>query len=527
MHDKSIRIKFWFGVLAVFAAVIFCFVYLGLDAVALITLAPTFVRYIAVNFFPPSMTNLQANLATVLQTVAFAVVSTYISSFLAFIFALLMSDVVMPYRAVRIAVRFFMTFVRNIPVVIWATLMVFVFGIGSMVGLVALVLATTGFLSRSYAESINEISARKLEPLRASGVRTHAIIIHGVLPEFAPAWVNWTLFAFELNIRASAVLGMVGAGGMGILIQRNLTLRNFQGAATLILLLIVAVVCAEFFSAYVRKKVMGDGGHSYDFGAGALSAIPANVRKFRAFVIVAALVVFVASLLYLDLDMARFIGRLENVPRIMGLLMEVNLDIVGHGLRQFFVSLVMGIAGLVLGGFLAVILAFLAAENIAPFRPLAVVIKAFASVVRAVPSLVVMLMIVAAIGFGYTTGVAVLTISSMGYLTRAFIATIEEEGRASITAMSAAGASFGQIIVHGLLPAVATGFLSWIALRLEMSVAESITLGVVGAGGIGALIFRATRQFDYPTVSTLILIVFLCMFCLEMVARGVRRFGGG
>jgi len=523
MHEKTIRIKFWSGVLAVLTAVIFCFIFLGLDAVALITLAPTFVGYIATNFFPPSIANFDANLATVLQTVAFAVVSTYISSILAFVFALLMSDIVMPYRAVRIGVRFLMTFVRNIPVIIWAMLMVFIFGIGSIVGLVALVLATTGFLSRSYAESINEIAARKLEPLRASGVRTHAIIIHAVLPEFAPAWVNWTLFAFELNIRASAVLGIVGAGGMGILIQRNLTLRNFHGAATLILLLIAAVLIAEFFSAYVRKKVMGGGGHSYNSDTGKILAIPKNVRRLRAIVVAVAMAVFVLCLHYLNLDMARFVSRLENAPRVINMLMQINLDIVGHGLRQFFVSLVMGFAGLVLGGVLAAILAFLAAENIAPFMPLSFAIKAFAGIVRAVPSMVVMLMIVAAIGFGYTTGVAVLTISSMGYLTRAFIASIEEEGTASIIAMRAAGAGFGQIIIHGLLPAVATGFLSWIALRLEMSVAESITLGVIGAGGIGALLFRAIRQLDYPTVSTLILIIFVCMFCLEVIAQGVRR----
>jgi len=523
MYEKSYRVKFGLCVSIAIAAIIFCFLFLSLDPVGLITVAPTFIGYIAANFLPPSLTNFQANIAAVLQAIAFAVVSTFISSFFAFIFALLMSDVVMPFAVVRNGVRFVVTFVRNIPVIIWVSLMVFVFGIGSMVGLVALVVATTGFLSRSYAESINEIAAKKLEPLKASGVRTHSIIIHGVLPEFFPAWVNWTLFAFELNIRASAVLGMVGAGGMGIIIQRHLTLRNFQGAATLILLLIIAVLCAEFFSAFVRKKVISDGGQQFSINPKNISIIPTNARIFRVFMILAAAAIFVICLSYLNLDTARFISRLENAPRIMRLLLQINLNIIAPGLRQFLISLVMGFTGLVLGGILAAVLAFLAAENIAPFMPLAICIRAFVSIVRAVPSLVIMLMIVAAIGFGYTTGVAVLIISTMGYLTKAFIASIEEQGTGAIIAMRSAGASRGQIIIHGLLPAVATGFLSWIALRLEMSVAESIALGVVGAGGIGTLLFRAIRQHDYPSITALILIIFICMFCLEMLANGIRR----
>ncbi|MCL1843657.1 MAG: ABC transporter permease subunit [Defluviitaleaceae bacterium] len=522
MYDKNVRKNFLVGTLCVTAVTVACFIFLSIEPLRLLTVAPTFVGYIITNFFPPGFGNVQVYAEAVLHTVAFAVVSTCISAVLSFAFALLMSDAIMPFPAVRIVARLLMTFMRNIPVIIWVSLMVFIFGIGSMVGLVALVLATTGFLSRSYAESISEIAAKKLEPLRASGLSTPKIILHGLLPEFTPAWVNWTLFTFEINIRASAILGMVGAGGMGVLIQTHLNLRNFNEVATLILMLISIVIFTEFLAGLIRKKIINSGGMQKT-NPKKIQVLPAKARLFKWSVTFSIIAFFLVSLNYLNLDIARFVGRLNNFPRIMRLLLQANPDVILPGLRQFLVSFAMGVVGLVLGGILAVVLAFLAADNIAPFKPAAVLIKAFVSIVRAVPSLVIILMIVAAIGFGYTTGVVGLTLSSAGYLTKAFIATIEEQKTGVITAMRTTGASWAQIVVHGLFPAVATGFLAWIAIRLETSVAESVSLGVVGAGGIGTLLSRAIRQFDYSAITVLILIIFCCMFCLELVANTARN----
>lgn len=232
--------------------------------------------------------------------------------------------------------------------------------------------------------------------------------------------------------------------------------------------------------------------------------------------------IFVLCLWYLNLDIARFLSRLSNSPRILRLLMQINSEIIIIGFQQFFISFIMGIAGLAAGGIFAFVLAFLAAENIAPCKPLALFIKAYVSIVRAVPTLVIMLMVVAAIGLGYTTGVVGLTISSMGYLTKAFIASIEEQDNGVITAMRTTGASWGQIVIHGIIPTAATAFIAWIAIRLETSVAESITLGVVGAGGIGAHLIRATRRIDFATITTLVLIIFLCMFLLEILSKFAR-----
>ena len=110
MYDKHTRMKFYFGV-TIFAAVLALgFVYLSLDPMRLILVVPSFVSYIARNFFPPSFVNVQVYANAVLHTVAVAMVATFISAALSFVFALLMSEAIMPLAAVRWLVRFVMTF---------------------------------------------------------------------------------------------------------------------------------------------------------------------------------------------------------------------------------------------------------------------------------------------------------------------------------------------------------------------------------------------------------------------------------
>lgn len=254
-----------------------------------------------------------------------------------------------------------------------------------------------------------------------------------------------------------------------------------------------------------------------------LKIVPLKKRFWTYSVMVVLAGLFVFGIRYANLDIARFISRLGNFRRVVPLFLQINQAMVVPGLRELFVSFAMGVLGLVIGGVFAFFLAFLAAENITPFRPLGIFIKTLASLIRAIPSLVLLLVIVAALGLGYRAGVMGLAFSSFGYLTKAFVATIEEQDSDIIVAMRSTGASWGQIVVHGLMPAVITGFLAWIALRLETSVAESISLGVVGAGGIGALLARAIRQFDYGTISTLILIIFFAMFMLELAMNRVRK----
>lgn len=231
------------------------FIYLEIDLMTLLMALPDFLVFFVQYFLPPNFANMNKYVPLIIDTLFFAVAGTYVSAIIGFVFGLLLSEQTNPYAPVRFIVRFILSFLRNVPILAWAALLIYIFGIGNLVGLIALVLATLGFLARSYAESISEIAGSKLEALKASGASNWQIIIHGLIPEFIPAWINWTLFSFEINIRASAILGMVGAGGIGIMIQTNMKLFKYEEAFALIIILAAMVLLTEWSTNKFRKML--------------------------------------------------------------------------------------------------------------------------------------------------------------------------------------------------------------------------------------------------------------------------------
>ena len=239
------------------AAVVFCgcMAYLEISPSEAVKGFPAFVRFFVIKFLPASFKNIRAYVPAVIDTVLFAVAATYLSTALSFLFGLLMSDKTNPITPLRLLCRGIISFLRNVPVLVWASILVYMFGVGEIVGLLALIIATLGFLSRSYAESISEIAGSHLEALQTAGASYGQVLVHGRIPEFLPSWINWTLFSFEINIRASAILGMVGAGGIGVLIQTNLKLFKYQEACAIILVVIIIVLLTEFMTNKIRRMI--------------------------------------------------------------------------------------------------------------------------------------------------------------------------------------------------------------------------------------------------------------------------------
>ena len=250
LRSNKVWIAFW--VLLAFSA---SCLYLNINIMDMIKGVPTFVSFFVQKFLPPDFSNISQYIPAVVKTVLFAVVGTYVSTFVSLVFGMLMSEVVNPFYPLRMFVRAFVSFLRNIPVLIWASLLVCAFGVGEIVGLLALIIATLGFLARSYSDSLNEISNDKLEALVASGASSAQIWWHGLLPCFVPSLINWTLYSFEINIRASTILGMVGAGGIGVLIQTNIKLFKYHEACAIIIVVVCIVLMSELLTNTIRKLV--------------------------------------------------------------------------------------------------------------------------------------------------------------------------------------------------------------------------------------------------------------------------------
>ena len=250
---------------------------------------------------------------------------------------------------------------------------------------------------------------------------------------------------------------------------------------------------------------------------------PRNEQIRNTMIICAAVALFIVSLNQLDLDLETFISRLERLPRILGLFMSLDFTIIRDAMGELVLSIAMALSALAMGGILSLILGFLAAENTAPNRVVATIIKGFVSTIRAIPSVVLILLIIASLGLGYIAAVTSLTLSSMGYLTKAFASTIEDQSSDLTETMRSTGANWFQIVVHGFFPNVLPSFLAWVSIRLEMSISESISLGIIGAAGIGRMLSRAMRNHQHAQVSTLILIIFATMLAIEILLNLVKK----
>jgi phosphonate transport system permease protein len=241
-------------VLAFFTLILFSIYYLEISVLEMLMGLPNFVLFFFEKFLPANTENLKQYIPSVIDTLGYAVISTYLSSILAFIFGILISEHTNKYKPIRVIVRGIVSVLRNIPFIIWGALLVYIFGLGGIVGVLALILVTIGFLSKSYAESIDEISGEKLEALRANGASYFQILFHGIIPQFVPAWINWTLFSFEINVRASVVLGLVGAGGIGVLIDTNINLFKYEEALAIIAVVVIIILLTEFVTNSIRKR---------------------------------------------------------------------------------------------------------------------------------------------------------------------------------------------------------------------------------------------------------------------------------
>jgi len=151
--------------------------------------------------------------------------------------------------------RSFLSILRSIPEVVWGLMFVRAVGLGPFAGVLAIGVAYGGMLGKVYSEILEGVNLRPAETLQASGASRLAVVTYGMLPAALPALASYTLYRWECAIRASAILGFVGAGGLGQQIELSLRMFNFHEVATLLLILWGFVFAVETLSAMVRRSL--------------------------------------------------------------------------------------------------------------------------------------------------------------------------------------------------------------------------------------------------------------------------------
>jgi len=206
--------------------------------------------------FPPSIEYVPRAASAALQTVQMALVGTVVGALLSVPLAFLGARNVMPHALLYQAARSIVGFVRSIPDLIWGLIFVSAVGLGPFPGTVALAIGSIGMLGKLYAEAIEEIDPGQVEALRSTGAHPLQTLALGVVPQVVPSMVALTLYRWDINIRDSIVLGLVGAGGIGFELQTSMRLFRYPEVLTMIVVILVIVLVVENLSNYVRAKVI-------------------------------------------------------------------------------------------------------------------------------------------------------------------------------------------------------------------------------------------------------------------------------
>jgi len=209
----------------------------------------------AADFFPPKFVQWPLYLTEMVVTIQIALWGTVLAVICAVPLGLMSSANITP-RWVHQPVRRLMDAARAINEMVFAMLFIVAVGLGPFAGVLALFVHTTGVLAKLFSEAVESIDAQPVEGIRATGANALEEIIYGVIPQVLPLWISYSLYRFESNVRSASVVGMVGAGGIGVILWE--IIRGFQYAETcaVMIIIIVTVSVIDLVSARIRNSLV-------------------------------------------------------------------------------------------------------------------------------------------------------------------------------------------------------------------------------------------------------------------------------
>jgi phosphonate transport system permease protein len=203
-------------------------------------------------FLHPNFHEWRFYLGELVVTLQMAIWGTVLAIVFAIPFGLLSADNLMPWWVYQ-PVRRMMDVLRSINEMVFAMLFVTAVGLGPFSGVLALFVHTTGVLAKLFSEAVEAIDPRPVEGIRATGANKLEEILYGVIPQVIPLWISYSLYRFEANVRSATVVGLTGAGGVGVVLYEDIRGFRFGEASAVMLMIIAAVVAIDLSSARLRK----------------------------------------------------------------------------------------------------------------------------------------------------------------------------------------------------------------------------------------------------------------------------------
>ena len=152
--------------------------------------------------------------------------------------------------------RGLMTLSRSVHEIVWGLIFVSAVGLGALAGVLAMAVRSVGFISKITAEAIEDVQPGPIEAIRAVGGNKLQVLLYGILPQVVPVVLGTVIFEWDINIRRSTIMGLVGAGGLGLVLFRQMAMSNYGGIMTVIFAVLLLIILGEVVSYYARKAVL-------------------------------------------------------------------------------------------------------------------------------------------------------------------------------------------------------------------------------------------------------------------------------
>lgn len=213
------------------------------------------IAQLASEMVPPDFSRWQRWLRPLLDTLAMSIAGTALAVVLSLPLALLAASNTSPNPVVYQTTRTLLAALRSVPEIILGILFVAAVGFGALPGVLALALHSVGMVGKFYAEAIEHVDPKPMEAASAAGASRLQVITHAVLPQVLPQLADITIYRWEYHFRASAVLGIVGAGGIGFELMAALRLINYDQVSAILLAILACVVIVDGIGANLRKRL--------------------------------------------------------------------------------------------------------------------------------------------------------------------------------------------------------------------------------------------------------------------------------
>lgn len=415
---------------------------------------------------------------------------------------------------------------RGIHEVVWGLFFLSVLGLEPIVAVLAIGIPFGAVTAKVFSEIIDETAQGPYSALIGSGANRGPAMLYGLLPAALGDLLSYSFYRFECAIRSAAILGLVGAGGLGFELQLSFQTLRYPEIWTLLYALILLSGAADLWSSAVRARRVAP--------SDSPTAIRPGRDRFLAGSLAVAMVLIPLSAWVIGLDASVLASQRtwELVGQVLGDAWPPELGAGGlpELLQLCALTLAMSVLAIALASFGGMLLAFPAVRPKTDggrarwVRLLVVAASRGALVVlRAIPPPVWALLFLFVLFPGILPGALALGVYTLGVLGRLMAEAVENLDGRPLRALRAQGASPLQVFCYGALPAAAPRFVAYGLYRWEVTIRETVVVGVVGAGGLGLLLDQQLATFDYGGAVTTLLALIVLTLLVDLTSAAVRR----